>query len=285
MRNFMTCLAACAMVAGTAGADLVITEIMQNPSAVSDGDGEYFEVYNSGGAAVNMNGYTIVDNDFDDFVVAGDLFVPADDYVVFGKSDVDSTNGGVPVDYVFGSSMTLANGGDEVVILDADSLEVDRVEWDGGPLFPDPNGASMNLGCYLADNNDGSNWFEATLETYGDGDFGTPGADNEEVIVVTVTGAPDSVAVGGSADFDVTLSNLTCGVLTYDAWIHATGATIDQTVKTQPNVTLPGMFEITTPISLPVPGVTPVGDYDVSVNVGNLPDDALWWDDFTATVY
>jgi len=79
MRNFMTCLAACAMVAGTAGADLVITEIMQNPSAVSDGDGEYFEVYNSGGAAVNMNGYTIVDNDFDDFVVAGDLFVPADD--------------------------------------------------------------------------------------------------------------------------------------------------------------------------------------------------------------
>ncbi|MAE69879.1 MAG: hypothetical protein CME06_05360 [Gemmatimonadetes bacterium] len=285
MRNFAT-ITACMLVAGTAGADLVITEIMQNPAAVTDSNGEYFEVYNSGASAVDMDGYTIVDNDSDDFVVSGTLLVPAGGYVVFGKSANDTTNGGVAVDYEFGSSMALANGGDEIVIMDADSLELDRVEWDGGPLFPDPTGASMSLGCYLADNNDGANWFESMLTSYGDGDFGTPGADNEDAIVVTVSDYPDSVSVGTNATFNVTLENITCGALTNDAWIHATGDVVDQTVKTQPGVTLPGMTSSgLVPISLPVPPSTPLGVYDVDLNVGTLPSDAAWTDGFSATVY
>jgi len=39
----------------------------------------------------------------------------------------------------------LANGADELVLLDGSSVEIDRVEYDGGPGFPDPNGASMAL--------------------------------------------------------------------------------------------------------------------------------------------
>ena len=38
---------------------LIINEIMQNPSAVSDSDGEWFEVLNIGDVSLNLNGWTI----------------------------------------------------------------------------------------------------------------------------------------------------------------------------------------------------------------------------------
>jgi hypothetical protein len=57
---------------------------------------------------------------------------------------------------------------------------IDEVIWDGGPIFPDPNGASMALKtAYFnsVDNDNGANWETATA-AYGDGDLGTPGAAN-----------------------------------------------------------------------------------------------------------
>ena len=98
----------------TATADIVINEIMQNPSAVSDSNGEWFELFNSGGSAVDINGWTFEDNDFDSFVVTngGPLLVPAGGFVVLGNNATFATNGGVNVDYQF-SGMALANGGDE----------------------------------------------------------------------------------------------------------------------------------------------------------------------------
>ncbi|WP_166832070.1 lamin tail domain-containing protein [Thalassoroseus pseudoceratinae] len=35
---------------------VIINEIMQNPSAVDDGDGEYFEVYNDEPTGFDING-------------------------------------------------------------------------------------------------------------------------------------------------------------------------------------------------------------------------------------
>ena len=89
-------------------------------------------------------------------------------------------NGGLPfVDYAFGSAMSLANGDDEV-ILSVGVLTIDEVLWDGGPLFPDPTGASMSLNASSTDatsNDNGLNWCEA-VTVYGSGDLGTPGAAN-----------------------------------------------------------------------------------------------------------
>jgi hypothetical protein len=94
------------------------------------------------------------------------------------------TNGGVNIDYVYGTSWFLANGADEVV-LECSGTEIDRVEYDGGPNFPDPTGASMNLNpnnLNGTDNDTGSNWCEST-STYGDGDLGTPGAANDACVL------------------------------------------------------------------------------------------------------
>lgn len=158
--------------------EIVISEIMQNPAAVSDGNGEYFEVYNAGSGDVDLNGWTISDNDTDSHVIGngGPLVVAAGGYLVFGINADMATNGGVSVDYAY-SGIALANGADEVVLTSPDFGEIDRVEYDGGPAFPDPNGASMELVDLAADNNDGANWTTA-VAGFGDGDLGTPGAAN-----------------------------------------------------------------------------------------------------------
>ena len=164
---------------GPALPTLVINEIMQNPSAVSDSNGEWFEVYNPTASAVDIDGWTIKDNGSNSHVInnGGPLNIPAGDYLVLGINSDSGTNGGVAVDYQY-SGFFLANGDDELIILDASLNEVDRVEWDGGPAFPDPTGASMSLDDPTSDNNVGANWCTA-VTPFGDGDRGTPGAAND----------------------------------------------------------------------------------------------------------
>jgi len=161
--------------------DIIVTEIMNNPSAVSDSEGEYFEVYNTTGSDIDLDGWTISDDGADSHVIDDSLIVPAGGYAVLGNNADMGSNGGAPVDYSYGSGWFLSNGGDEVILTDPSGTEIDRVEYDGGPNFPDPTGASMNLDPMALDftsNDNGSNWCTST-SAYGDGDLGTPGAAND----------------------------------------------------------------------------------------------------------
>jgi hypothetical protein len=155
---------------------LAITEIMQNPAAVWDSLGEWFEVYNPGADPVDMAGWTIHDDRYNEHVVTG-LVVPAGGYVVIGRNADRASNGGVAVDYSTGSDIFLMNGADRLILVDAAGIEVDRVEWDDGATFPDPDGASMSLAGTRLDNAVGSNWCTAT-SVFGAGDLGTPGRAN-----------------------------------------------------------------------------------------------------------
>lgn len=158
--------------------DIVINEIMQNPASVGDSAGEWFEVVNTTSSAIDINGWTVADDDIDSFVIdnGAPLNVPANGYLVLGVDDDPSSNGGVTVDYEY-SGMFLSNGADELVLIDG-TTEIDRVEWDGGPTFPDPEGASMALRSPSNDNNVGANWCESAT-VFGAGDSGTPGAAND----------------------------------------------------------------------------------------------------------
>ena len=52
------------------------------------------------------------------------------------------------------------------------------MEYDGGPTFPDPVGASIVLADPLVDNNVGANWC-TSVTPFANGDLGTPGALND----------------------------------------------------------------------------------------------------------
>ena len=141
--------------------DVVINEILQNPAAVADTAGEWFEVYNATSQAIDLNGWTIADAGTDRHRIQtpnGDpLWLPAGGYLVLGRNADASTNGGVLIAYRY-AGFTLGNADDEIILLDGAGTEIDRVAYDGGPAFPNPDGAAMQLIRPDLDNTLGANW-------------------------------------------------------------------------------------------------------------------------------
>ena len=151
-------------------AQIIISEIMQNPAAVGDTEGEWIELYNSSGADVDIDGWTIRDDGTDNHLInnGGPLIISAGGFLVLGNNGDTGTNGGVPIDYVITGTFFIGNSGDELILEDDSTptiVEIDRVEYDGGPNWPDPTGASMVFsGIASDDNNDGSLWITATFK-------------------------------------------------------------------------------------------------------------------------
>ncbi|KAA3603935.1 MAG: T9SS C-terminal target domain-containing protein [Calditrichaeota bacterium] len=164
--------------------DIIVNEIMQNPSVISDNDGEYVEIYNTTNAAIDIEGWILRDKDSDSHTIANGapLEVPPGGFLVLGRNSDSTVNGGVSVDYQF-ATFQLSNSSDEV-ILEENGVVIDSVGYDDGSTFPDPNGFSMELLSTALDNTLGANWAAAdSLATYGTGDNrGTPGAQNSTAV-------------------------------------------------------------------------------------------------------
>ena len=153
-------------VAAILPGELLITELMANPAAVSDSKGEWFEVLNTSNHSVDLNGLTVKDNGSNSFTVSESLIVNAGEYFVFGKHENINENGGYNADYGY-SSFTLANSSD-AIILEFNSTIIDSLVYSDPSLFA----AAGNSAEWI----EGS--FQLTPESfsYGDGDIGTPGA-------------------------------------------------------------------------------------------------------------
>ena len=184
--------------------DVVITEIMQNPSAVGDSAGEWFEVFNGAAFPIDLNGWTI---GTENHLIANGapLVIGPGAYLVLGNNSDFGTNGGVVVDYEY-NSVFLGNGSDTLTLSLPDLTEIDRVEWDDGATFPDPDGASMSLASTALDNNVGSNWFTSSTP-YGDGDLGSPGSANP--VPATLTLSVNNSTFSESAGFGASTLTIT----------------------------------------------------------------------------
>ena len=168
-------------VDGPAGlAKIVITEIMANPTAKQDPDGEYFEVYNAGTATVNLKGWKISEAppSTQSHTIATDVLVPAGQYKVLAAVLAPASNGGVPAAYGYGTTFTLANAADEIYLYDDKSNLIDSVTWDASWGFGTTAvGVSLSLKNPTLDNSVFANWcLEKTAWTGSAGDKGTPGA-------------------------------------------------------------------------------------------------------------
>ncbi len=153
---------------------IVITEVMMNPAAVSDPYGEWFEIYNNDTISIDLADWQIADSE-DDLheiqTVSIEFYINPGDYLVLGRNANSAENGGYSADYVY-SSFQLANSSDEIFLIDGEGRVVDEIEYNSS--FPYISGASMYLMDINYDNSMDTSW--AMSETpYGDGDYGTPG--------------------------------------------------------------------------------------------------------------
>ena len=180
---------------------VIINEVMADPNAASDDNGEWFELHNTGSTSVNVSGWTIVSNNDVAHTISGSVTIAAGGYRVFVRNDRKSNNGGISGGYKYGTGITLANSNDWLAIRDGSGVPVDSVAWTSTPT-----GATRGVTDAGADNTDmnGSAWGTAT-STYGKGDKGTPGAQNDgvqaAVAAVAVAPATASVAEGSTQQF------------------------------------------------------------------------------------
>ena len=158
---------------------LIITEFMSNPSAVSDSKGEWFEVFNTSDKTLLLNGMIISDNGSNSHTINSDqdILIGPGVYLIFARSEETSENGGISSDYIY-SNFTLGNSEDEIVISLPDETVIDQITYTADwPLY---SGASCELSPafdFSLENNDWQHWHPA-VDTYGQGDLGTPGKEN-----------------------------------------------------------------------------------------------------------
>jgi hypothetical protein len=160
--------------------ELVITEILNNPAAVGDSVGEWFELFNTTDKYLSLDGCTLRDDGVDEVLING-LVVAPGDYVVLGSNNNILTNGNVQMDYTYTyQDFSLGNSSDEVIIECNDII--DEVYYDDGVTFPAESGKSMMVvhGSTDAISNDvGANWCASPNQWLGStGDYGSPGESN-----------------------------------------------------------------------------------------------------------
>jgi len=162
-------------IAAPSEGDLVITEVMANPEAAADADGEWFEVKNVSGAAVDLNGLQMgFDEDDSSAELPGDgecLSVAAGGYAVLVDNPDSATNGGLPETAFAMSGFSLGNS-TRTIWIGYGETPWDQLVYDdavaGAAWSVDPEAETT------AGNDDPANICEADTP-YGDGDLGSPG--------------------------------------------------------------------------------------------------------------
>jgi len=166
-------------VTPTEHGDLVISEIMRDPSAQGENVGEYFEIYNPTATPFTLLGCIISDDGIDSHEIAEAVVIEPGAFATLAVSAAAFPN----PDYVYNlPSLTffLGNSEDEVIIT-CNGTVIDEVVY--GNSFPNVPGASMNLDPGALDagaNDSGINWCHTPLgdDILDGGDVGTPGASN-----------------------------------------------------------------------------------------------------------
>jgi DNA/RNA endonuclease G (NUC1) len=161
--------------------DIFINEVMADPSAVLDSQGEWFELYNPGSAPIDLQGWKISSKNDVVHVIATRVVVPAQGFVVLGNNADSSTNGGVTVAYSYGAGLALANSSDWLELRrpgTGGDVLVDSVYWNTSPT----GGTSRALvkpSAFNAADVGGSAWVHSSTY-YGPArrDRGSPGVAN-----------------------------------------------------------------------------------------------------------
>ncbi len=163
----------CAFSATVQPGSIFISEVMANPLATSDTNGEWFELFNASASTIDLNGLIISDDNsnFHEINHNDSLFILPGEYLVLGRNSDITVNGGYTADYVY-TGFSLGNTSDQIVLSSADS-EIVRLNYNGLPFGI--AGVSAELIAQVI-NPDVTHYQLTENFIYGAGDNGTPGA-------------------------------------------------------------------------------------------------------------
>lgn len=160
--------------------DLVITEVMVNPSTSDDARREWFEIYNAAGVDINLNGLVLSDGGTDSYTIGTDTIAYYDDVILLVAKDKYNVNGMLPkADVAYNRNLFRFDNSDEIYLSNSAGY-IDQVMWRSSGLPAE--GTALSLDPDMMDatsNDDTANWCGAS-STYGSGDYGTPQVANDD---------------------------------------------------------------------------------------------------------
>lgn len=173
--------------------DIIFTEFMGNPSATSDSNGEYLELYNTTDQELTLFTLVIEDNEtggsHNNFVIENPTAtIPANGYAVLATNTTSTENGGIQNAYFLQSGLLKNSPGASGLVISLklqDGTVIDEAYY-GAPA----TGASqqLSLDAYTGSatniaqsNDDDTNFCAATVAdaAYTSGDLGSPSVANE----------------------------------------------------------------------------------------------------------
>lgn len=167
--------------------DLVISEVMANPSQVSDRVGEWFELFNPTMDSLVLDNLVLSDNGNNKHRINTDnLFIDSGQYFVLARNGDSKINGGVVADYVY-SGFTLNNNSDAIIISSGD-VEITRLEYNSAFLKSGKSTELLSLPGEIGN-------YQVTPDslTYGAGDTGTPGTAGSSILMVSAVPVPAAI--------------------------------------------------------------------------------------------
>ena len=166
--------------------EIIINEMMIDPSAVSDKKGEWLEILNTSAYWLDLYGMRLMDGDVDDYMVEeinyGSMIVAPGEFALICADSDFWNNGGVNCHgrfnhQTFGNGFGMSNTEDEVALVTPNLEILDVVGYISGFAETgkskglDPRNASESENDYLY------NWCDQT-NFMPQGDRGTPGSEN-----------------------------------------------------------------------------------------------------------
>lgn len=169
---------------------IVVSEVMPDPTKVADTAGEWFEVFNPLAVAVDIGGLVVESqkgSGVENFTIAGNLLVQPGAFAVLGANADSAANGGVTVDYAWGSAIALGNSNDFVRIRTSGGTTLVQVNWTSTTAGRSLEVRGGTLPLIVA----GDLANTPTGRAYGLGDLGTPRSLNSAPIAVSgIVAAP-----------------------------------------------------------------------------------------------
>lgn len=161
---------------------ILITEIMPDPVALSDTEGEWFEIYNNSAETINLQNLVITRDETNVHTIAGSIELLPGEYIALTRT-VTSTD--AMFSYQYGSDIVLPNSGAVISLFNPGTDTqpgslIFSIDY-GDASFSTAAGASVSLdpGSFNpVDAVSGAFWCIST-SVYGTGDAGTPGAVND----------------------------------------------------------------------------------------------------------
>lgn len=163
--------------------DLVITEIMVEPKNSATPDGQWFEIRNVSAKTLDLNGTVIEEmGDLGGYVfswaIEESLLIEPGEFLVFGRTDDQNVNGGVPVDYVL-PNLQLSYFNLDIRIANTFLYHIDLLELQYAVQVPQGAAISLDPASQDSGNTSSLNWCAATTPL-PNGDFGSPGVQNPD---------------------------------------------------------------------------------------------------------